>query len=113
MTGKKGSLHSGWIDQKHIRECLEAYVTYSGNCRVAAGELNMSHQYLRWVWVRAGLKPKGVGKPPLVIDLNLIELYHRYGNISKASLELGINRSTATRMINKYKEQYHNGNLAP
>jgi Mor family transcriptional regulator len=59
MAGKKGSLHSGWEDKVHVKECLEAYITYQGNCKKAARHLEMTHQYLRWIWIRAGLKPKG------------------------------------------------------
>lgn len=59
MAGKKGSLHIGWKDRVHVKECLEAYITYHGNCKKAARFLEMTHQYLRWIWIRAGLKPKG------------------------------------------------------
>jgi hypothetical protein len=59
MAGKKGSLHSGWENRSHIKECVEAYNTYLGNCKRASKFLGMPHQHLRWIWIRSGLKPKG------------------------------------------------------
>ncbi len=102
MAGKKGALHSGWEDQAYVKECKDAYQKFQGNCRRAAKHLSMTPQQLSWVWKRAGLKPSGTSWLPIdknpALESKLIE----HGNVSRAALEVGINRNRAIRIINKY-----------
>lgn len=102
MAGKKGSLHKDWEKQTHIIECVEAYDTFEGNCKKAAKVLIMKPQHLSWIWNRAGLKPKGMGKPPIIKNIELIKLFEQHGNCSKAARELGIDRNKARRCLVKF-----------
>lgn len=101
MAGKKGSLHTGWEDRVHVKECLDAYVTYKGNCKKAARFLEMTHQYLRWIWVRAGLKPKGNRSRYISEDI-LKECSN--GSIRSVAIKYSIPISTLNKRYKKYLE---------
>jgi hypothetical protein len=99
VAGKKGSLHLGWEEKIHVKECLEAYVTYEGNCKKAARHLVMTHQYLRWIWVRAGLKPKGSRARKISQDI-LDEC--KISSITSVAKKHNIPVSTLNKRYSKY-----------
>lgn len=59
MSGKKGSTHLGWDSKPKIVNCLMTLWKNDYNVKKSARELGMTHQYLRWVCIRAGKKPGG------------------------------------------------------
>jgi transposase-like protein len=102
MAGKKGSSHSGWEDRFHIKECIEAYKTHQGNCKRAARHLQMTHQYLRWVWIRAGLKPKGTSKR-YICESIIEECFH--ASVLSVSKKHNIPVSTLRKRYVEYKKK--------
>ena len=59
MSGKKGAIHKDWHTRPHIVECLGALSKNNNNVKRTARELQMTHQQLRWIAIRAGIKPAG------------------------------------------------------
>lgn len=98
MAGKKGALHSGWIDRKHVQECVKAYEECGGNCKRAARKLLMTHQHLRWIWLRAGLKPSG--SRATAIPNHVIEEC-RASSVSAIARKYKIPVSTLRRRVDK------------
>lgn len=100
MAGKKGSLHSGWENRTHVKECLEAYTEYLGNCKRASKFLGMTHQYLRWVWIRAGLKPRGSRSrdicPKIIKECE-------NSSVNSVAKKYGIPVSTLNKRVNKLR----------
>lgn len=98
MAGKKGSVHRGWESREHISRYLAAFFEHDGNCRRAAKALDVTHQQLRWVWVRAGLQPRGTKK---IAIPNHIVAECGLSPLSSVAKKYGIPRSTLRRRYNE------------
>ena len=79
--------HKDWESRSHIVECLQVIKRNNNNIKKSARELSMTHQQLRWIAVRAGIKPGGKCKPSLQIDYDALFEFLSGTPVSKISVD--------------------------